>query len=83
MNNEGKLKISDMSLEVIEKYAKSERFEAFTLCGSLGDCIYQLFCCGGRTGKRQTIIHHIEDLTIDEYNDIMRYIRINDNKTYC
>jgi hypothetical protein len=40
MNNEGTLKISDMSLDVIEKYAKSDRFEAFILCGSLGDCIY-------------------------------------------
>ena len=47
---------------------------------TLGDCIYQLLCCGGRKDKRQIIIDHIEDLAIDEYNDIMRYIRINNNK---
>ena len=47
---------------------------------TLGDCLYQLYCCYGRKDKRQIIIDPIEDLAIDEYNDIMRYIRINDNK---
>ena len=51
---------------------------------TISELIYYLCCCFGRNQKTKTgvIINHIEDLGFEEYNDLVKYLKIH-NKSVC
>ena len=48
------------------------------MLGNLNDLFYYLCCCFGRnqTTKPINSINHIEDLGFEEYNELVKYLKI-------
>ena len=54
------------------------------MLGNIYDFFYYLCCCFGRSQTTNTgvIISHLEDLGFEEYNELVKYLKIQ-NKSMC
>ena len=54
------------------------------MLGTISELFYSLCCCFGRTPKSKTgaIINQIEDLGFEEYNELVKYLKLH-NKSIC